>query len=90
MSIKEICSSQMDEGTPPEPEGSFVDYQTTMVKFSKAIAITSQEMVSAPMHSEIQTNPNKACPLFIFQFARIIFVFTAGESLFLLVLCLAR
>lgn len=37
----------MDEGTPPEPEGSFVDYQTTMVKFSKAIAITAQEMVSA-------------------------------------------
>lgn len=38
----------MDEGTPPEPEGSFVDYQTTMVKFSKAIAITAQEMVSYP------------------------------------------
>lgn len=36
---------QVDEGTPPEPEGSFVDYQTTMVKFSKAIAITAQEMV---------------------------------------------
>lgn len=42
--------SQVDEGTPPEPEGSFVDYQTTMVKFSKAIAITAQEMVSALMH----------------------------------------
>lgn len=40
------CCSQLDEGTPPEPEGSFVDYQTTMVKFSKAIAITAQEMVS--------------------------------------------
>lgn len=40
--------SQVDEGTPPEPEGSFVDYQTTMVKFSKAIAITAQEMVSVP------------------------------------------
>lgn len=36
---------QVDEGTPPEPQGSFVDYQTTMVKFSKAIAITAQEMV---------------------------------------------
>uniref|UniRef100_A0A4W6CBE5 Talin 2 n=1 Tax=Lates calcarifer TaxID=8187 RepID=A0A4W6CBE5_LATCA len=33
-------------GTPPEPEGSFVDYQTTMVKFSKAIAITAQEMMT--------------------------------------------
>ncbi|XP_070686533.1 talin-2 [Pempheris klunzingeri] len=37
---------QLDEGTPPEPEGSFVDYQTTMVKFSKAIAITAQEMMT--------------------------------------------
>lgn len=36
----------MDEGTPPETDGTFVDYQTTMVKFSKAIAITAQEMVS--------------------------------------------
>lgn len=35
----------MDEGTPPELDGTFVDYQTTMVKFSKAIAITAQEMV---------------------------------------------
>ncbi|XP_035378359.1 talin-2 isoform X2 [Electrophorus electricus] len=37
---------RMDEGTPPEPEGTFVDYQTTMVKFSKAIAITAQEMMT--------------------------------------------
>ncbi len=37
---------QLDEGTPPEPEGSFVDYQTSMVKHSKAIAVTAQEMVS--------------------------------------------
>ncbi|CAB1313811.1 unnamed protein product [Coregonus sp. 'balchen'] len=36
----------LDEGTPPEPEGSFVDYQTTMVKYSKAIAITTQEMMT--------------------------------------------
>ncbi|KAL0154907.1 hypothetical protein M9458_049170, partial [Cirrhinus mrigala] len=36
----------MDEGTPPEPDGTFVDYQTTMVKFSKAIAITAQEMMT--------------------------------------------
>lgn len=39
-------SFQLDEGTPPEPEGSFVDYQTSMVKYSKAIAVTAQEMVS--------------------------------------------
>ncbi|KAA8590100.1 hypothetical protein FQN60_014034 [Etheostoma spectabile] len=37
---------RLDDGTPPEPEGSFVDYQTTMVKFSKAIAITAQEMMT--------------------------------------------
>uniref|UniRef100_A0A8C9Z704 Talin 2 n=1 Tax=Sander lucioperca TaxID=283035 RepID=A0A8C9Z704_SANLU len=37
---------RLDEGTPPEPKGSFVDYQTTMVKFSKAIAITAQEMMT--------------------------------------------
>lgn len=29
-----------------EPEGTFVDYQTTMVKTAKAIAVTVQEMVS--------------------------------------------
>lgn len=45
-----ISLFQVDEGTPPEPEGSFVDYQTTMVKFSKAIAITAQEMVGAPTY----------------------------------------
>ncbi|XP_072292108.1 talin-2 isoform X2 [Eucyclogobius newberryi] len=37
---------RLDEGTPPEAKGSFVDYQTTMVKFSKAIAITAQEMMT--------------------------------------------
>jgi hypothetical protein len=41
-----FVSSQLDEGTSPEPEGSFVDYQTTMVKYSKAIAVTAQEMVN--------------------------------------------
>uniref|UniRef100_A0A8C7WHV7 Talin 2a n=1 Tax=Oncorhynchus mykiss TaxID=8022 RepID=A0A8C7WHV7_ONCMY len=37
---------RLDEGTSPEPEGSFVDYQTTMVKYSKAIAVTAQEMMT--------------------------------------------
>ncbi|KAL2093030.1 hypothetical protein ACEWY4_010342 [Coilia grayii] len=37
---------RLDEGTPPDPDGTFVDYQTTMVKFSKAIAITAQEMMT--------------------------------------------
>ncbi|EPY81739.1 talin-2 isoform 1, partial [Camelus ferus] len=36
--------SKLDEGTPPEPKGTFVDYQTTVVKYSKAIAVTAQEM----------------------------------------------
>ncbi|XP_042267214.1 talin-2 isoform X4 [Thunnus albacares] len=46
--VESIAESmgRLDEGTPPEPEGSFVDYQTTMVKFSKAIAITAQEMMT--------------------------------------------
>uniref|UniRef100_A0ACB8E5P0 Talin-2 n=1 Tax=Sphaerodactylus townsendi TaxID=933632 RepID=A0ACB8E5P0_9SAUR len=39
--------SKLDEGTPPEPKGSFVDYQTTVVKYSKAIAVTAQEMSPA-------------------------------------------
>lgn len=40
-----LLSRQLDEGTPSAPEGSFVDYQTSMVKHSKAIAVTAQEMV---------------------------------------------
>uniref|UniRef100_A0A8C7N7D8 Talin 2 n=2 Tax=Oncorhynchus TaxID=8016 RepID=A0A8C7N7D8_ONCKI len=45
---------KLDEGTPPEPEGSFVDYQTTMVKYSKAIAITTQEMVGFQIKTRVQ------------------------------------
>uniref|UniRef100_A0A8D0D2L4 Talin 2 n=1 Tax=Sander lucioperca TaxID=283035 RepID=A0A8D0D2L4_SANLU len=45
---------RLDEGTPPEPKGSFVDYQTTMVKFSKAIAITAQEMVGFQIKTRVQ------------------------------------
>ncbi|KAI4878834.1 hypothetical protein NFI96_033545 [Prochilodus magdalenae] len=37
-----------------EPEGSFVDYQTTMVKTAKAIAVTVQEMVT-----KSNTNPEE-------------------------------
>ncbi|POI30210.1 hypothetical protein CIB84_006041, partial [Bambusicola thoracicus] len=36
--------SKLDESTPADPKGTFVDYQTTVVKYSKAIAITAQEM----------------------------------------------
>lgn len=41
-----ILLPQLDEGPMGEPEGSFVDYQTTMVRTAKAIAVTVQEMVS--------------------------------------------
>ncbi|XP_060751951.1 talin-1 isoform X2 [Tachysurus vachellii] len=37
-----------------EPEGTFVDYQTTMVKTAKAIAVTVQEMVT-----KSNTNPDE-------------------------------
>ncbi|XP_051512517.1 talin-2-like [Myxocyprinus asiaticus] len=37
---------KLGEGTPPELEGSFVEYQTTMVKYSKAIAVSAQEMIT--------------------------------------------
>lgn len=37
-----------------EPEGTFVDYQTTMVKTAKAIAVTVQEMVT-----KSTTNPDE-------------------------------
>lgn len=40
-------SPQLDEGPMGEPESSFVDYQTTMVRTAKAIAVTVQEMVSS-------------------------------------------
>uniref|UniRef100_A0A8C2I8U4 Talin 2 n=1 Tax=Cyprinus carpio TaxID=7962 RepID=A0A8C2I8U4_CYPCA len=54
--VESIAESigRMDEGTPPEPDGTFVDYQTTMVKFSKAIAITAQEMVGSQIKTRVQ------------------------------------
>uniref|UniRef100_A0A668ANE5 Talin 2a n=1 Tax=Myripristis murdjan TaxID=586833 RepID=A0A668ANE5_9TELE len=45
---------KLDEGTPPEPEGSFVDYQTSMVKYSKAIAVTAQEMIGFQIKTRVQ------------------------------------
>ncbi|NWZ03070.1 TLN1 protein, partial [Loxia curvirostra] len=46
--------NQLDEGPMGEPEGTFVDYQTTMVKTTKAIAVTVQEMVT-----KSTTNPDE-------------------------------
>uniref|UniRef100_A0A3P8WQW6 Talin 1 n=1 Tax=Cynoglossus semilaevis TaxID=244447 RepID=A0A3P8WQW6_CYNSE len=38
--------NKMEDAPDMEPEGTFVDYQTTMVKTAKAIAVTVQEMVT--------------------------------------------
>ncbi|XP_077478132.1 talin-1 isoform X1 [Stigmatopora argus] len=45
--------NKMEDAPALEPEGSFVDYQTTMVRTAKAIAVTVQEMVT-----KSNTNPD--------------------------------
>uniref|UniRef100_A0AAQ4S5A9 Talin 1 n=1 Tax=Gasterosteus aculeatus aculeatus TaxID=481459 RepID=A0AAQ4S5A9_GASAC len=45
--------NKMEDTHSLEPEGTFVDYQTTMVKTAKAIAVTVQEMVT-----KSNTNPD--------------------------------
>ncbi|XP_074545996.1 talin-1 [Halichoeres trimaculatus] len=45
--------NKMEDSPTMEPEGTFVDYQTTMVKTAKAIAVTVQEMVT-----KSNTNPD--------------------------------
>nr|Q71LX4.3 RecName: Full=Talin-2 [Mus musculus] len=40
--------------TAPEPKGTFVDYQTTVVKYSKAIAVTAQEMIGFQIRTRVQ------------------------------------
>uniref|UniRef100_A0A8C6KCU1 Talin 1 n=1 Tax=Nothobranchius furzeri TaxID=105023 RepID=A0A8C6KCU1_NOTFU len=45
--------NKMEDTTVQEPDGTFVDYQTTMVKTAKAIAVTVQEMVT-----KSNTNPD--------------------------------
>uniref|UniRef100_A0A8C8RLG5 Talin 2 n=1 Tax=Pelusios castaneus TaxID=367368 RepID=A0A8C8RLG5_9SAUR len=42
------------KGTPPDPKGTFVDYQTTVVKYSKAIAVTAQEMIGFQIKTRVQ------------------------------------
>ncbi|XP_058268728.1 talin-1 isoform X2 [Hemibagrus wyckioides] len=51
-SITQALNKLEDPGV--EPEGTFVDYQTTMVKTAKAIAVTVQEMVT-----KSNTNPDE-------------------------------
>uniref|UniRef100_A0A8C3LA73 Talin 1 n=1 Tax=Chrysolophus pictus TaxID=9089 RepID=A0A8C3LA73_CHRPC len=45
---------KLDEGPMGEPEGTFVDYQTTMVKTAKAIAVTVQEMIGSHIKRRVQ------------------------------------
>ncbi|TRY56697.1 hypothetical protein DNTS_012968 [Danionella cerebrum] len=49
---------KLGEGSPPEPEGSFVEYQTTMVRYSKAIAVSAQEMITKSVNA-----PEDLCSL---------------------------
>uniref|UniRef100_A0A8C6YJB4 Talin 2 n=1 Tax=Naja naja TaxID=35670 RepID=A0A8C6YJB4_NAJNA len=46
--------SKLDEGTPSDPKGSFVDYQTTVVKYCRAIAVTAQEMIGFQIRTRVQ------------------------------------
>ncbi|KAK0132068.1 Talin-1 [Merluccius polli] len=45
--------NKMEDPSVGDPDGNFVDYQTTMVKTAKAIAVTVQEMVT-----KSNTNPD--------------------------------
>ncbi|KAG7252340.1 hypothetical protein CRUP_017376, partial [Coryphaenoides rupestris] len=45
--------NKMEDPAVGDPDGNFVDYQTTMVKTAKAIAMTVQEMVT-----KSNTNPD--------------------------------
>uniref|UniRef100_A0A673HVJ9 Talin-1-like n=1 Tax=Sinocyclocheilus rhinocerous TaxID=307959 RepID=A0A673HVJ9_9TELE len=44
---------KMEDGPGVEPEGTFVDYQTTMVKTAKAIAVTVQEMIGSHIRKQV-------------------------------------
>ncbi|XP_030623059.1 talin-1 [Chanos chanos] len=46
--------NKMEDVPGTEPDGAFVDYQTTMVKTAKAIAVTVQELVT-----KSNTNPDE-------------------------------
>uniref|UniRef100_A0A8C2Q296 Talin 1 n=1 Tax=Cyprinus carpio TaxID=7962 RepID=A0A8C2Q296_CYPCA len=45
--------NKMEDGPGMEPEGTFVDYQTTMVKTAKAIAVTVQEMIGSHIRKQV-------------------------------------
>uniref|UniRef100_A0A673AAD8 Talin-1 n=1 Tax=Sphaeramia orbicularis TaxID=375764 RepID=A0A673AAD8_9TELE len=45
--------NKMEDAPGLEPEGTFVDYQTTMVKTAKAIAVTVQEMIGSHIKKQV-------------------------------------
>uniref|UniRef100_A0A671YE02 Talin 1 n=1 Tax=Sparus aurata TaxID=8175 RepID=A0A671YE02_SPAAU len=45
--------NKMEDTPALEPEGTFVDYQTTMVKTAKAIAVTVQEMIGSHIKKQV-------------------------------------
>uniref|UniRef100_A0A665VQ36 Talin 1 n=1 Tax=Echeneis naucrates TaxID=173247 RepID=A0A665VQ36_ECHNA len=45
--------NKMEDTPALEPEGNFVDYQTTMVKTAKAIAVTVQEMIGSHIKKQV-------------------------------------
>uniref|UniRef100_A0A8C1L4Z0 Talin 1 n=1 Tax=Cyprinus carpio TaxID=7962 RepID=A0A8C1L4Z0_CYPCA len=55
--------NKMEDGPGVEPEGSFVDYQTTMVKTAKAIAVTVQEMIGSHIRKQVSELGNSCTGL---------------------------
>uniref|UniRef100_A0A7N6AUE2 Talin 1 n=1 Tax=Anabas testudineus TaxID=64144 RepID=A0A7N6AUE2_ANATE len=45
--------NKMEDTPALEPDGTFVDYQTTMVKTAKAIAVTVQEMIGSNIKKQV-------------------------------------
>uniref|UniRef100_A0A8C3AR97 Talin 1 n=1 Tax=Cyclopterus lumpus TaxID=8103 RepID=A0A8C3AR97_CYCLU len=45
--------NKMEDTPALEPEGTFVDYQTTMVRTAKAIAVTVQEMIGSHIKKQV-------------------------------------
>uniref|UniRef100_A0A8C1VU83 Talin 1 n=1 Tax=Cyprinus carpio TaxID=7962 RepID=A0A8C1VU83_CYPCA len=56
-------NNKMEDGPGVEPEGSFVDYQTTMVKTAKAIAVTVQEMIGSHIRKQVSELGNSCTGL---------------------------
>uniref|UniRef100_A0A8B9CH42 Talin 1 n=1 Tax=Anser brachyrhynchus TaxID=132585 RepID=A0A8B9CH42_9AVES len=53
-SALQMLYTAKEAGGNPKVKGTFVDYQTTMVKTAKAIAVTVQEMISSHIKRQVQ------------------------------------